>query len=134
MGITNKKVFINGKQLRCFICEGTHFTVSNSLLNTRMMTILNLEWTDSEANTYICEKCGHILWFKETPNQYYEDFSDDEKSEIDEIVPNYNRTIADEISDDYEKSIANENECPNCFSVINKDDIECENCGYMLKK
>lgn len=62
MAIKNKKVFIRGKQLKCLICEGTHFTIRKTLLNTRMMTFLHFEEKDSEVINYICEKCGHILW------------------------------------------------------------------------
>lgn len=130
----NKKIFVNGKQLECLICGGTHFTIGKSLLNTRGMAFLNLEWANSEAINYICEECGYILWFMETPNQYFEEDFNETQSEVDEIGVDCEESVANEIAEDYEKNIANENECPNCFSVINKGDTECANCGYKLKE
>ena len=33
------------------------------LLNTRAASFFNFDWANRAALTYICEQCGHILWF-----------------------------------------------------------------------
>ena len=55
------------------------------------------------------------------------------------------KEVGDDIINEYEESLyepddtdtqnnAKEDECPYCFSKISKDDVECPNCGNILKK
>lgn len=55
---------IQGRSLKCLVCQGTLFQRHKYLLNTRASTFLNVDWADRGAVTYICEECGHILWFR----------------------------------------------------------------------
>ena len=54
---------IRGRQLACPICKHTQFFTQEYLLNTRVATFFNFDWTDCTAQTFICEQCGNILWF-----------------------------------------------------------------------
>jgi len=51
----------------CPICGADRFTQGRSLLNTRGLTFLRLDWANREADNYICASCGHILWFLPSP-------------------------------------------------------------------
>jgi hypothetical protein len=52
-----------GKPLVCPICDHNRFTLRRSLLNTRALTLLDLDWANRRATNFVCERCGHILWF-----------------------------------------------------------------------
>ena len=54
-----------GKPVRCPICSGNQFRSRRALLNTRALTFFNLEWANKKATLYVCEQCGHVLWFLE---------------------------------------------------------------------
>jgi predicted RNA-binding Zn-ribbon protein involved in translation (DUF1610 family) len=51
------------RQLTCPICGNTRFTMRRSLLNTRALTFLDLDWANRRATNFVCQSCGHILWF-----------------------------------------------------------------------
>jgi len=52
-----------GYWLRCPICEGDKFHRREGMLNTRLGTLFDLDWTNPSADCFICENCCHILWF-----------------------------------------------------------------------
>jgi hypothetical protein len=52
-----------GQQLRCPICQHDRFGMRRSLLNTRWLTFLNLDWANRRATNVVCARCGHMLWF-----------------------------------------------------------------------
>ncbi len=54
---------IRGRHLACPVCRHTQFYTREYLLNTRAATFFNFDWANKAALTYICEQCGHILWF-----------------------------------------------------------------------
>lgn len=54
---------VRGRQLACPVCRHTQFYTRGYLLNTRAATFFNFDWANKAALTYICEQCGHILWF-----------------------------------------------------------------------
>ena len=55
----------SGKIVSCPICGCAQFQSRNALLNTRGMTFLNLDWANHKAKVYVCDRCGHLLWFLE---------------------------------------------------------------------
>ncbi|MEI8010927.1 MAG: hypothetical protein WCI27_00400 [Candidatus Omnitrophota bacterium] len=57
------EVEINGQKLKCSVCGEGQFSKRSSLLNTRGLTFLKLDWANQSADNYICEKCGYIMWF-----------------------------------------------------------------------
>jgi predicted nucleic-acid-binding Zn-ribbon protein len=57
------EVIAAGKPLACIVCGNTTFHERNSLLNTRLATLLNFDWANAQAVNYICNRCGYIFWF-----------------------------------------------------------------------
>ncbi len=54
---------VGGRPLRCPHCEHDHFWTRRTLMNTRGWTFFKLDWVNREAQNYVCDRCGHILWF-----------------------------------------------------------------------
>jgi hypothetical protein len=52
-----------GYWLKCPVCEGDKFWHRESLLSTRVMTLIKLDWVNPRADIYICDHCRHIQWF-----------------------------------------------------------------------
>jgi len=69
MGLFSKEqkrpenIFIKGKQLKCRICDNSTFYSRKAQLNTPIMSLLDLDWTNKSATCYVCSKCTHIEWF-----------------------------------------------------------------------
>ncbi len=59
----DKKLRINGREYVCPICSHKKFRERRTLMNTPGMTFFGLEWANKEADNFICEKCGYVLWF-----------------------------------------------------------------------
>lgn len=57
---------INGHALTCPVCRSTRFWTRRSLLNTKGMTFMDLDWLNKEADNYVCDTCGYIMWFLPT--------------------------------------------------------------------
>ncbi len=58
-----RAVEVSGHKLICPICGGERFAERRSLLNTRGLTFLGLDWANRAAVNYICANCGYIMWF-----------------------------------------------------------------------
>lgn len=54
---------ILGKPLRCAHCGGDQFATQDVMLNTRGLTLLNLDFLNKSADAHICTSCGRIEWF-----------------------------------------------------------------------
>jgi hypothetical protein len=52
-----------GQWLKCPVCGADQFYRREAQLNTRLATILDLDWVNPRGDCYICEHCRHILWF-----------------------------------------------------------------------
>ncbi len=50
-----RQVSVKGHKLACPVCSGTYFTYRKSMLNTRTLSFLNLDWANKNADNYICE-------------------------------------------------------------------------------
>ncbi len=59
----SKEHEIKGHKLSCPICNNTRFWTRKSLLNTKGMTFLELDWANKQADNYICDSCGYVMWF-----------------------------------------------------------------------
>jgi hypothetical protein len=55
---------VAGRPLRCTVCEHDRFHHRPALLTSRGKAILDLEWLSPKAEIYICDRCGHVLWFR----------------------------------------------------------------------
>ena len=60
---TVEERFIRGKKLLCQVCGHDRFWTRETLMNTPGMTIMGLDWANKTATNYICDSCGHIMWF-----------------------------------------------------------------------
>jgi DNA-directed RNA polymerase subunit RPC12/RpoP len=56
-------VVAGGRLIRCPICGHDRFSQRQTLLSSRAAAFFNVEVFSDSADTRICEKCGHILWF-----------------------------------------------------------------------
>jgi rubredoxin len=110
---------VNGYELVCPVCKSKKFSERRSLLNSRGLTLLGLDWTNQGAINYICETCGYIYWFIDDGREYFEKYEENEKG-IENI----------EFNEDMSK--ANEDECPICFTKHGENQKECENCGFIF--
>ena len=54
---------INGSQLVCPICKHTKFWTRRTLMNTRGASFMNFDWANKEADNYVCDSCGYVIWF-----------------------------------------------------------------------
>ena len=60
---------VHGHKLVCPICGHDAFWTRRTLLNTPMATFLNFDWANRQATNFVCEECGHILWFAPRKNR-----------------------------------------------------------------
>lgn len=63
----SQEVVKQGRQLCCTVCEHARFWSRRTLMNTRAATFFGVDWINKEAVNYVCERCGHVLWFFEDP-------------------------------------------------------------------
>ncbi len=54
---------IKGRQLECPICRNDTFFIKKTLLNTRLLSFLELDWANRNATCFVCSDCTHISWF-----------------------------------------------------------------------
>lgn len=52
-----------GRLIRCPVCGHDRFHAQRTLMNTRAATFFNLDWANSGADTRICQRCTHVMWF-----------------------------------------------------------------------
>jgi DNA-directed RNA polymerase subunit RPC12/RpoP len=57
------KRVIDGHELHCPVCQHNEFWKRRTLMNTPGLTFLGMEWANKEADNYVCDSCGHVLWF-----------------------------------------------------------------------
>ncbi len=58
-----------GKQIVCPHCGGDDFDSGSVLLNTTVLTFLDLDWVDRRASILSCRGCGRIEWFSREPDR-----------------------------------------------------------------
>jgi hypothetical protein len=56
---------IQGNKLTCPVCARTMFWTRTTLMNTPGMTFFDFDWANKSAKNYVCDNCGHVLWFLE---------------------------------------------------------------------
>jgi len=55
--------FVGGHPLRCPICAHGRFWKRRTLMTTPGLTFFGMEWANRQAENYVCDRCGHVLWF-----------------------------------------------------------------------
>ena len=54
---------VDGNDLQCPVCGHDVFWKRQTLLNTPGLTFFGVEWANKQADNYVCDRCGHMLWF-----------------------------------------------------------------------
>jgi len=54
---------VKGKKLVCPVCGHDHFWTRRTLMNTPGLTFFGLDWANRTSENYVCDSCGHVLWF-----------------------------------------------------------------------
>ncbi len=58
-----RELVVEGRAVPCPVCGHDRFWTRRTVLSGRGLAIFNLEWAGSEAENYVCDRCGHVLWF-----------------------------------------------------------------------
>ena len=61
----SKERFIKRTKLECPVCKNHRFWSRETLMNTKGLTFLKLDWANKTAQNYICDNCGYVYWFME---------------------------------------------------------------------
>jgi len=56
-----------GVVVRCTHCGGERFDAREALLNTTIMTFLDMDWLDRSATVLVCVQCAAMRWFAAAP-------------------------------------------------------------------
>jgi len=54
---------VEGKTIPCPICGHDRFWTRQTLMDTRGASLLGVDWASASALNYVCNRCGHVLWF-----------------------------------------------------------------------
>ena len=54
---------VEGKTVPCPICGHDRFWTRKTLMDTRGASFFGVDWASDSAVNYICNRCGHVLWF-----------------------------------------------------------------------
>ena len=54
---------VEGKAVPCPICGHDRFWTRKTLMDTRGASFFGVDWVNPTAVNYICNRCGHVLWF-----------------------------------------------------------------------
>ena len=60
-----KTLEVKGHSVTCPLCSHPYFWTRQTLMNTRLATLMELDWTERVATNYICDNCGYVFWFLE---------------------------------------------------------------------
>ena len=61
--IESKERIVQGKKLKCSVCNNDRFWERETLMNTQGMTFFGLDWANKPAQNFICDNCGLVYWF-----------------------------------------------------------------------
>ena len=57
------RLIVVGQLIRCPVCGHDRFSQQSALLSSRAAAFFDMQWASDSADTRICQRCGHILWF-----------------------------------------------------------------------
>ncbi len=58
-----------GRKVVCPHCGEDRFDEGTVLLNSTVLTLLDLDWADRHATILSCRRCGRIEWFSRKPDR-----------------------------------------------------------------
>jgi hypothetical protein len=56
-------VKLDGKLLKCPVCDNDRYHERGSLMNSRGGEFFGFAWADDKATNFICTKCRYVYWF-----------------------------------------------------------------------
>jgi hypothetical protein len=62
-----EQFLVAGRPVTCAHCAGERFDARQALLNTALLTALQLDWLDRSATALVCTGCTQIVFFAERP-------------------------------------------------------------------
>lgn len=68
-GVGPGRFQVADRPVKCPHCGNDTFTEGAALLNTTVMTFLDLDWANRSASTLTCAQCSRIEWFRKTPKR-----------------------------------------------------------------
>lgn len=54
---------VMGHRLVCTVCGHDLFWKRRTLMNTPGATFWGVEWANRQAENYVCNRCGFVMWF-----------------------------------------------------------------------
>jgi len=54
---------VQGYKLVCPVCGHNEFWYRTTLMNTRAATFFGFDWANKNADNYVCDRCGYVMWF-----------------------------------------------------------------------
>lgn len=63
MSTQSEKVIINGKVLKCLVCQHNEFWEREAQLNTAAASFFGFDFANPTGRCVICDNCGYIHWF-----------------------------------------------------------------------
>jgi hypothetical protein len=57
------ELVVDGRVIPCPICGHDRYRTRYSVMGKRSLALFDMEWAGSEALNYVCNRCGHVLWF-----------------------------------------------------------------------
>jgi predicted nucleic-acid-binding Zn-ribbon protein len=63
------KYTLNGKAFRCSHCGNDHFHKGKGQTNTRFMSLMGLDWLDTQMTVLTCSECGLLFWLSQEPEK-----------------------------------------------------------------
>jgi predicted nucleic-acid-binding Zn-ribbon protein len=58
-----EKFHYDEKAVSCPICGHDEFWKRVTAMNTRRMLFWELGWLNKNADNYVCDRCGYVMWF-----------------------------------------------------------------------
>jgi predicted nucleic-acid-binding Zn-ribbon protein len=56
-------LMVEGTPVACPICRHDRYRMKKTLMESKAAAFLDVEWASPSADTYICLRCGHVMWF-----------------------------------------------------------------------
>lgn len=57
------QLVVEGRAVPCPICAHDRYWTRETVMVSRGAAFFNVEWASKGAVNYVCDRCGHVLWF-----------------------------------------------------------------------
>ncbi|HEU4560575.1 MAG TPA: hypothetical protein VFS20_22175 [Longimicrobium sp.] len=56
-------LIVEGTPVACPICRHDRYNLKRRVMPSAAAAFFDVEWASPSAETYICLRCGHVMWF-----------------------------------------------------------------------